>query len=199
MALALVGTPKVWQKFSDLLAAVQHKAHAKFVDMALNSQAQQYDERVLTSVAQPEEMASCPYSHSKQVRGSSMISGGATVRQVRAKQRSTFDVPETPEALAFNARPKIEKRGPSDHVASLQENHLTMLPVAFAPETFTMSKSDVMEMVTLPRPEDQATPVYIEKDPEMNIKLKKVIDESKSLRQRARFVMGKNSFVFPAS
>ncbi len=74
---------------------------------------------------------------------------------------------------------------------------MIMRPLAFAPQPAT-NKDFVVEVVTLPQPEP-SVPVIVEKDPELNIKVRKALDEAKATRQKIRFVMGKNSFALPVS
>jgi len=197
MAVALVSTPKVWQKFNELLAAVQHQAQSKLLNVALNSQAEEYDESVLTPIAQTEQLASsCPNSQHAQV--AEAATRRSAFRQVRAKGRDTSLSSTEHAALAFNARPEIKWReavpSTEDALARGAENLLKMHGVNALPPQIAMSPGSIVEVVMLPRPE-QPAPIYFEKDADLNFKLKKAFEETKAVRQKARFVMGRTSLM----
>ena len=189
--VALVGTPRVWKEFGNILAALQHKTQNKLLSMAVNSQVRDGgDTQEIAGMPQSEHLAStCPYEKFSQVVTSRKTLNSPAPRKVKVERRALPGSDEI-STLAVNAESKmghdVKLPSPEETIAWVGENKLTIHDIASVPREIS-DKSDVTEFVTAPKINTFPT-VFIEKSADL-IKLKKCLEESKAARQRVRYVI----------
>jgi hypothetical protein len=188
--VALVGTPRVWKEFGNILASLQHKTQNKLLSMAVNSQVHEGDTQEIAAMPQSEHPASaCPYEKFSQVAVNRKSVNSPAPRKVKVERRS---LPSSDElsTVAANTENKLghDVKLPSsvETMAWVGENKLTMHDIASVPREM-LDKSDVTEFVTVPKINTIPT-IFIEKNTDL-IKLKKSLEESKAVRQRVRYVI----------
>lgn len=195
--VALVGTPRAWQAFSNIFAALQHKTQNKLLSMAVNSQVQERGEEVLAGTPlAAEHLASCTKVNPFQIAEVRKPVSAPTARKLRAERRvqpgSDNHSLRAADTLA-NKSLDVTLPRPEESLAWVSENRLEMHPLASVPREL-LDKSNVMEFVTLPKV--NAVPaIFAGKEVDL-IKLKKSLEEMKAARQKTRYVIIRN---LPAS
>jgi len=196
--VALVGTPRVWKEFGNILASLQHKTQNKLLSMAVNSQVRDGgDTQEIAGMPQSEHLAStCPYEKFSQVMANRKIVNSPAPRKVKVERRALPGSDEI-STLAVNTESKmghdVKLPSPEETIAWVGENKLTIHDIASVPREI-LDKSDVTEFATAPKLNTFPT-VFIEKSGDL-IKLKKCLEESKAVRQRVRYVI--NTKALPA-
>jgi hypothetical protein len=197
VVVTLGGSPQVWQQLSNLVAAVQHKAQIKFLSMVLTPQTG-VDEVEAAPTAASEHLASCQGSPFVQAQRDSRATTGPSTRKVKTERRSTVRS-EEPLTLALKDAAKVDK-GESlprlDNLAWTTQNHLTMHGVTSAPPEMAMAKSNIVEVVVLPKI-DTFGPAFI--DSANLSKLKKALEDNKVMRVKTRYIITRPLLSLPSS
>ena len=197
--VTLVGTPRVWQEFGNILASLQHKTQSKLLSMAVNSQVRESNGEEIAATPVSEQLASCPGSKSEQVVESHKSINSPTPRKLKAQGRALPDSDES-ATLASNfghqAWKGVALPRPEESLGWVGENQLSMHAVASVPPEF-LDKSDVTEFVTLPKVTAIA-PAWKISDADI-VKLKKAVEEGKSVRQKVRYVIIRNAPALPST
>ncbi|HEX8888042.1 MAG TPA: hypothetical protein VF779_02640 [Pyrinomonadaceae bacterium] len=198
--VALVGTPRVWKEFGNILASLQHKTQNKLLSMAVNSQVHEGDTQEIAAMPQSEHMAStCPYEKFSQVAINRKSVNTSAPRKVKVERiaRPSSDELST---LAANAASKmghdVKLPRPEETMAWVGENKLIIHDIASVPREM-QEPSNVTEFVAVPKINTIPT-VFIEKNADL-IKLKKSLEETKALRQRVRYVFTAKNLPVPPS
>src|SRR3954466_10336477 len=86
--VALVGTPRVWKEFGNILASLQHKTQNKLLSMAVNSQVREGDTQEIAWMSQSEQRASsCPFEKSIQVAVNRKSVNSTAPRKFKVERR----------------------------------------------------------------------------------------------------------------
>lgn len=191
--LTLAGSPQVWRQIGNLIDAVQHKAQVKFLSMVLSPQSGS-DEAEATPTVEVEHLASCLPSTDAQAPVDSQARADSSLRRVKTERRAAVN---SERALARKDTTQDEAASlfHADKLARVEQNRLTLHALNSLPTDLAKEKSDISEMVVLPRI-DSFVPVYVD-DANLS-KLKKSVDENKALRQRVRYVIGRPVMFIPA-
>lgn len=197
VVVTLGGSPQVWQQLSNLIAAVQHKAQIKFLSMVLTPQTGM-DEVETAPVTQSEHLASCQGSPFVQTQSDSKARTDLSPRKVKPQRRAAIAA-EEPVTLALKEAAKLD-RGKSllhlDNLARTTENRLTMHGVTSRPPEIAMAKSDIVEVVVLPKM-DTFKPAFI--DSASLSKMKKALEDSKAIRLKTRYLITRPVISLPSS
>jgi hypothetical protein len=198
--VALVGTPRVWKEFGNILASLQHQTQNKLLSMAVNSQVHDGDTQEIAGMPQTEHLAStCPYEKFSQVAANHKIVNSPAPRKVKVERRAlpSSDQFSTVEAnIASKMGHDVKLPSPEETMAWAGENKINMHDIASVPREI-LDKSNVTEFVTLPKVNMMPT-VFIEKNADL-IKLKKSLEETKALRQRVRYIFIPRNLPVPPS
>ena len=201
VVVTLAGSPPVWQKLSNFVSAVQHRAQIKFLSMVLTPSADGSEVRDMPEV-EDQYVASCPEVSS----------------QVACRSRTQQISPSKPSKLVANrgsALKTIEQNAPAIERAAKEArfealSHMTeLLPetpkastvpaVAAIPRALTLNDSDVQDLVRLSQ-RNFSAPVFVDgTNPNIHLKLKKILDDRKATRQRTRFVIASPVVAPPAT
>jgi len=201
--VTLVGTPRIWQEFGNILASLQHKTQNKLMNMVVSSQVREgNEEELVAGTPMPEHLASsCPGSKSYQVADGRNSVNTTTPRKLRAQRRAA---PGTDGSMAFAWRTRDNVGGrteslprPEESMAWAGENQLTMHTLASVPPDLLTDKSTVTEFVHVPQV-NVIAPTFAIKGADL-IKLKKTLEESKGVRQRVRYIFSKGTPALPAT
>lgn len=195
--VTLGSSPQVWQQVNNLIAAVQHKAQIKFLSMVLTPQTRA-DEVETAPLAQPEHFASCQGSPFVQAQSDSKTTADSSARQVKTERRAPVRS-EEPSTLALRDATKTDKDASflhSDNLARSAQNPLSMREVENAPREIATAKSDIVEVVVLPKV-DTFAPAFI--DSTSLTKLKKALEDSKVMRVKTRYVITRPLLSLPSS
>jgi hypothetical protein len=197
VVVTLGGSPQVWQQLNNLIAAVQHRAQIKFLSMVLTPQTGA-DEVETAPLAQPEHLASCQGSLFGQAQSDSKAKTDSSSRKVKPQRRAAI-VPEEPRTLALEGAAKVDK-GESllrpDNLARTAQNRLTMHAVANVPPEIAMAKSNIVEVVVLPKI-DTFAPAFI--DSASLSKLRKTVEDNKAMRLKTRYIITRPALSLPSS
>src|SRR4051812_49003218 len=135
--VALVGTPRAWLEFSNVLAALQHKTQNKLLSMAVNSQVQESGEEERAVVPSSEHHAPCPFTTSYQVADNYKPVNYSAPRKPKAERRA-LPSSEGSSALAANSVAKKHRQvtlpRPEESLAWTGENQLAMHAIASVPK-----------------------------------------------------------------
>lgn len=200
--VTLTGSPQVWHKLGDLISAVQHKAQIIFLSRVLNPETGDTEAEPTPSV-QNVDNASCPDSAPgsvlAQMQDDSMEPRTTSVRKARTER----DAPRASagsETVAFKHTDKnqyVYSLSRIENLALEPQNHLTLHRVAAIPSDLAASESDIVEVVLLPQ-KDSIAPLVLD-NPNLEFKLRRVLDENKVSRQRTRLLIGRPVLALPAS
>jgi len=187
--VALVGTPRVWKEFGNILASLQHKTQNKLLSMAVNSQVRESNgEEVAINLPQTENPASCPFEKYSVVAENRKAVSTPAPRKVKVERVARPRADEF-STLAANTAIKmghdVKLPRPEETMTWVATNPLTMHDIASVPREM-LERSNVTEFVTLPKVNTFPT-VLIEKNADL-MKLKKSLEENKALRQKVRYV-----------
>lgn len=187
--ITLAGSPQVWRQLGNLIDAVQHQAQVKFLSLVLSPQ-DSSDEVETTPSAQVEHLASsCPASAFEQAPVDSQVRTDSPLRQIKTERRAASK-PEAHGALAL--KDTAQDQGASSlheaKLARVEQNRLTLHSMNSLPTDLAMEKSDIDEMVVVPRI-DSFVPVNIDSVNLSN--LKKTLEENKAPRQKIRYLIGR--------
>ena len=191
VVVTLGGSPQVWNQLSNLVAAVQHKAQITFLSMVLSPRAGG-DEVQAAQWSQPEHLASCQGAPFNLAQVDSQTRLDSSSRKVKTQQRTTATATATaraeePQTLALKEMARVDESEslPRQHNPAhmFAQNPLTMHAVTNVPTEIAMNKSNVVEVVVLPRLYTVA-PTMVESA--NLIKLKK-LDDGKLLRLKTRY------------
>jgi hypothetical protein len=197
VVVTLGGSPQVWQQLSNLIAAVQHKAQIKFLSMVLTPQTGA-DEVETAPTIQSEHFASCQASPFEQVQSDSKATTDSSPRKVKA-QRHAAVRSEEPLTLALRDAAKVDKGESLFHLANLArstQNRLTMHGMTNVPPEIAMAKSNIVEVVVLPKM-DTFAPAFI--DSASLPKLRKTLEDNKAMRLKTRYIITKPLLSLPSS
>jgi hypothetical protein len=197
VVVTLGGSPQVWQQLSNLIAAVQHKAQIKFLSMVLTPQTGG-DEVETVPAIQSEHLASCQGSPFEQVQSDSKATTDSSIRKVKAERRAPVRS-EEPATLALRDVAKVDNAGSLlhlDKLARTTQNHLTMHGVTSMPPEIATAKSDIVEVVVLPKM-DTFAPAFI--DSTSLSKMKKALEDSKAIRLKTRYLITRPVISLPSS
>jgi len=202
--VALIGTPKVWQEVGNLLASLQHKTQSKLLSMVLSSQVQEESGELLAANTNAYQPVACPASKLKQVVDDSRSGAESPSRKAKIRVRAATTAVSAEEHYALASMPATEfdsKAFSQDSKKSLtrqSENYLAIHSLDSLPRELSMNKGDVNEFVALPQMNAVAPVVWVEKEADLQ-KLKKALEDGKAIRQKVRYVIGKNTVVVPST
>lgn len=202
VVVTLGGSPQVWNQLSNLVAAVQHKAQITFLSMVLSPRAGG-DEVQAAQWSQPEHLASCQGAPFNLAQVDSQTRLGSSFRKVKTQQRTTTTTTiaraEEPETLALKEMARVDESEslPRQHNPAhmFAQNPLSMHAVTDVPSELAMNKSNVVEVVVLPRLYTVA-PAFVET---ANLIKMRKLDESKLLRLKTRYQIYKPVLPIPPS
>lgn len=199
--VALVGTPRVWKEFGNILASLQHQTQNKLLSMAVNSQVREGETQEIAGTPQSEHLASaCPFEKFSQVAVNRKAVNSSVSRKVKVEKLARPGSDES-SSLAANTTNKmghdVKLPLPEETMAWVGQNQVTIRDIASVPQE-TLDRSDVTEFVTVPKVSTIPN-VSIEKNADL-IKLKKSFEETKALRQKVRYVFTTRSLpVLPST
>jgi hypothetical protein len=198
VVVTLGGSPQVWQQLNNLIAAVQHRAQIKFLSMVLTPQTGA-DEVETAPLPQSEHFASCTGSPIvPEAQSDSKAKTGSAPRKIKTERRA-LPSSEEPMTLALKDAAKVdvdESLLHLDNLARTAQNHLTMHGVTNAPREIAMAKSNIVEVVVLPKMNAFA-PVAL--DSANLSKLKKTLEDNKVVRVKARYLITRPLLSLPSS
>jgi hypothetical protein len=196
VVMTLGGSPQVWQQVNNLIAAVQHRAQIKFLSMVLTPQTG-VDEVETAPLAQSEHFASCQGSPFVQTQSDSRARTDSSARKVKPERRAAITSKE-PVTLALKETAKVDRGESLPHLGKLArttQNRLTMHGVTSAPPEIAMAKSDIVEVVVLPKM-DTFAPAFI--DTASLPKLRKMMEDSKAIRLKTRYLITRPVLSLPS-
>jgi len=197
VVVTLGGSPQVWQQLSNLIAAVQHRAQIKFLSMVLTPQTG-VDEVETAPLAQSEHLTSCQGSAFEQTQSDSKATTDSSPRKIKTERRAAVRSEEH-QTLALKDAAKVDKGESLFHLANLArstQNRLTMHGVTSVPPEIAMAKSDVVEVVVLPKM-DTFAPAFI--DSASLPKLRKALEDNKVMRLKTRYIINRPLLSLPPS
>jgi hypothetical protein len=198
VVVTLGGSPQVWQQVNNLIAAVQHRAQIKFLSMVLTPQNGANEVQTLVPLTQFEDIASCQGSPFAQTQSDSKAKTDSSTRKVKPQRRAAITSDE-PVTLALKEAAKVDQ-GESlfhlDNLARTTQNRLTMHGVTNAPPEIAMAKSNIVEVVVLPKM-DTFAPAFI--DSASLPKLRKIMEDSKVMRLKTRYLITRPAISLPPS
>jgi hypothetical protein len=196
--VTLGSSPQVWQQLSNLITAVQHKAQIKFLSMVLTPQTGA-DQVETVPLAQSEYFASCQGSPFVQAQSDSKARTNSSPRKVITERSASSSRSQERVTLALKDVAKIDKGESLFHLYNLAgttQNHLTMHGVTSVPPEIARAKSNIVEVVVLPKL-DTFAPAFI--DSASLPRLRKTLEDNKVMRMKTRYVITRPLLSLPSS
>jgi hypothetical protein len=198
VVVTLGGSPQVWQQLNNLIAAVQHRAQIKFLSMILTPQTGADEVNTTAPLAQSEHFASCQGSPFGQTQSDSRATTDSSSRKVKTQRRAAVRSEEA-VTLALKDAAKVDK-GESlprlDNLAWTTQNRLIMHGVTNVPSEIATAKSNIVEVVVLPKT-DTFAPAFI--DSASLPKLRKILEDNKVMRLKTRYLITRPVLSLPSS
>jgi hypothetical protein len=200
VVVTLAGSPPVWQKLSNFVSAIQHRAQIKFLSMVLRPSADESEVRDLPEVEDQ-------YDASRSEVSSQVASDCPTAKAPSKPSKLVANRGNALKTIEQNA-PAVERAVKEARFEAL--SHMTeLLPempkassvpaVAAIPRTLTLNEGDVRDLVRMSQ-RDFSAPVFVDStNPNIHLKLKKILDDRKATRQRTRFIIGTPVVAPPAT
>ncbi|HEX8707484.1 MAG TPA: hypothetical protein VF723_04410 [Pyrinomonadaceae bacterium] len=224
-ALALAVTPRAWQQFRSLVTAVQNQAQRKLVDMLVNSDREGYrregdgpaslqlaawevrpaDNRrseraslksavTLNDVRSGRAAAAPSQRRAQAVREALAL---AAQHDLLARDSQSFDQEALAKALLRSEILSEEQSSQEAHRKGLASVAMSTEPLDL-PHAPPAPASDNFTFVMLPAAQGGGT-VSFENAAPLQLKLKKVGEETRVLRQKVRYVKAATTLVVPVS
>ncbi|MDT4966980.1 MAG: hypothetical protein QOJ64_1717 [Acidobacteriota bacterium] len=200
VVVTLAGSPPVWQKLSNFVSAIQHRAQIKFLSMVLQpgpDDSQVRDIPVIEDqyVASRSEVGSqvasdCPAAKTPSKPSKLVANRSNALKTIEQNARA---IERTVKEARFEALSHMTELLPEPPKAS------TVPAVASIPRTLTFNESDVRDLVKLSQRDFSASGFVDGTNPNIHLKLKKILDDRKATRQRTRFIIGTPVVAPPAT
>lgn len=205
VVMTLAISPQVWQKFGNLLDAIQRQAQVKMLSLVLSPQDGQAESETLSPIMQPAGFSPCHGStltHNSLLAQAQVWSQIGTVLSAHkngADERAAVR-PGKHEAPALDFQDQDMRGETLAHVNEFVRETPKLWSVrdaTFLPTNAALDNGNIAEYIVLPKL-DVVAPMFVE-NMNVQLKLKKVLDENRLTRQKTRCPLARSVPPLPAS
>lgn len=210
VVMTLAVSPQVWQKLGNLWDAIQHRAQFTMLGLVLSprSAGDEVESEPQSPMVEPQHPTSCQGATLAQAQLPSQPKALAALHKMRTERRvadslvtataEIADLSDKDETIAFNLQDAQGETAPHlNNLAHESSKPTERRSVTFQMTNTALEKSDVAQTIVIPQI-NSAAPAFVE-NINFQWKLKKILDENRSNRQKTRCPLSKALASLPSS